>query len=248
MNLDKYGATRIPKFDDVEFSKFDSHHKKHLNNISSDSNILEIWPWNGAFSIYLQRKFWISSSNITLLDLSASTVDLLKSQVETKDFNIVLSDVIEYLSPIQDDSLDVIIMRHVLEHMDREYIWRLVPQLTRVLKKGGLILVEVPNFGNIPLGMWTSFGDFSHVTYFTHETVVEAFIWNSDSTLEIRTMNLFPIFFPLNGSPSAYLKEIYVFLFQWFSIIVSRAFSWSDRFGTGKTYTPLMLATIRKMN
>lgn len=42
MNLDKYGATRIPKFDRKEFEYFDFHHKQYLDFLNADSKVLEI--------------------------------------------------------------------------------------------------------------------------------------------------------------------------------------------------------------
>lgn len=62
------------------------------------------------------------SANLTLLDLSESTVSLLRSQKETEQCEVVLSDVIEHLAKMPDGSVDFIVARHILEHMEREYI------------------------------------------------------------------------------------------------------------------------------
>jgi len=73
--------------------------------------------------------------NIHLLDISSSTIELLKKQTETQSFQIHLKDSIEFLSEKKVDKYDLIVMRHVLEHMDKEYISKLIPLLVENLSE-----------------------------------------------------------------------------------------------------------------
>lgn len=137
--------------------------------------------------MYLKNKFGLDDQNITLLDISASTVNQLKEREETSAFNLVLKDTIDYLSSTR-ENYDLIVMRHVLEHMDKDYISKLIPILDQRLQNGGRIVIELPNFLNMPYGMWTCFGDFSHMTVFTPETLNEAFLWHFNSRFSMKTV------------------------------------------------------------
>jgi predicted TPR repeat methyltransferase len=85
-----------------------------------------------------------------LLDGSSSTIALLKKQDETKEFQIHLNDIVSFLGDSPKDTFDLIVARHVLEHMDKNYLEKLIPLLERNLTENGSILIEVPNVGNFP--------------------------------------------------------------------------------------------------
>jgi len=190
---------------------------KYIVPLEKNSIVLEIWPGNWNFSYYLYKKFNLSENNIYLLDISITVIEKLKSQNETKNFNIILSDSIEYLKKTN-KKFDLIIMRHVLEHMKKDYINKLIPYLINSLSDNWKILIEVPNLWNYPLGIYMFFWDYSHETWFTEKSIKECFLRNSTKEIEILTTNIFyPIEFTFN--PLRLLKNILVRLIEFISII-----------------------------
>lgn len=244
MNLEKYWSTRISAIQTQELRDLDSQYCRLLGDVPKNSNVLEIGPGNGAYAIFLNEKYQIPNSQFTLLDLSDSTVKKLQETRETSGFNVTLNDSIDFLRNSQ-QRYDLIVMRHVLEHMDKAYIAELLPLLDARLNDGWRIVIELPNFLNIPYGIWTCFGDFSHMTIFTPETLTEAFLWNFRSDFEIKT-------YPVNIKfpPVRNLKWIISGLIYYTTRKLSTFLSWIfygwDRFWTGKAFTPLFTAVITK--
>ncbi|MCK9272044.1 class I SAM-dependent methyltransferase [Candidatus Gracilibacteria bacterium] len=253
MNINKYGLTNIqPILNDNQISNFEQYIKYLPKNMTSNSEILEIGPGNGTFCVFIKNKFGIKNQNLTLLDLSSSVINLLNNQEETKLFNNILSDSIEYIENIE-NKFDVIIMKHVFEHLEKKYINKLIPVLIKSLKKGGTILIEVPNLGNIPNGVYMYNCDYSHYTGFTDKSIGEAFYWNSDGNISVETFNLFKkIYF--NKNLFSIIKDIIALLVESISFILSYFFlrifgNWSygvQERSTNRVFTPLLLCTITK--
>jgi SAM-dependent methyltransferase len=70
--------------------------------------------------------------------------------------------------PYADDSFDVVICLHVLEHIPDDAL--AMRELHRVLKPGGVLYIAVPNFGSIEAKLkrarWDLVHPVSHVRYF----------------------------------------------------------------------------------
>lgn len=246
MILEKYGDTRVARIDRSVFSDYKMYNK-YLHLHEKDT-ILEIWPGNWSFSLYLKERFNIPEHNITLLDASSSTVHILKKQPETEKFNIIESDVIDYLKNNQ-KKYTLIVMKYVLEHMEKPYINNLIPLLLDALTEHGTLLIEVPNIWNTPYGVFWAFADYTHYTYFTHESLVQCILWNNTKNikLDIKTRNIYPnIIF----KPKLFymIKSIIAFILRWISIIISYCFmriNW-DNTWTWEVFTPFILALIKK--
>lgn len=63
--------------------------------------------------------------------------------------NAVQGDAFEYLKSLEDDSQVVVSAFHVVEHVAFEQLIEMVKQAVRVLKPGGLLILETPNPENI---------------------------------------------------------------------------------------------------
>lgn len=196
MNIDKYWETNIVWVDFIWLDKYEEKrywvYLDFIWKIDSNSNILEIWAWNGSFSFFLKKQFQLKNENISTLDISESVVNNLKNNNLTKDFNNNLSDTIEFLSK-NEEKFDLIVLRHVIEHMKKDYIIKLVPVIIKSLKNWWKILIETPNLVNMPLWISLYFWDFSHFTWFTEKSLKECFIWNTDEDIDIKFYNLYLI-------------------------------------------------------
>ncbi len=194
MNLDKYWETNIAGSDFIHIQKQDykklSIYTKFLWRISTDAKILEIWPWNWKFLYFLQEHYKLDENNLSTVDISKSVVGSLNKNKITKKFNNYLSDSIKYLSQ-NTWKFDVIIMKHVIEHMEKPYIIELIPILMKALSKKWKILIETPNMVSIPLWVALYYRDFSHYTGFTEKSLEEAFLWYSKDKFNISFYNLY---------------------------------------------------------
>ena len=81
------------------------------------------------------------------------------------------------LEQIPDETFDVITMWHVLEHVD-DIRWQ-VAQLHRLIKKGGRIVIAVPNYKSYDAvfykDKWAAYDVPRHLNHFNKETIVKIF-------------------------------------------------------------------------
>jgi 2-polyprenyl-3-methyl-5-hydroxy-6-metoxy-1,4-benzoquinol methylase len=75
----------------------------------------------------------------------------------------------EYVSGLKSESLDMVILFDMLEHLERQELFNLLDEVQRVLRHGGVCLVHVPNGEGI-FGMKIRFGDLTHVQAFTQNS------------------------------------------------------------------------------
>lgn len=71
-------------------------------------------------------------------------------------------DAIAYLQQIDDESLTVVSGFHIAEHIPFDSLQRLVAEALRVLKPGGLLILETPNAENITVGTQHFYLDPTH--------------------------------------------------------------------------------------
>ncbi len=82
----------------------------------------------------------------------AQGVDLDESMLaisNAADLTVVKSDIIEYLQKIQDNSVEIVSGFHIIEHISSDSLQILVKEAFRVLKPGGLLILETPNPENL---------------------------------------------------------------------------------------------------
>jgi len=82
----------------------------------------------------------------------AQGVDLDESMLAISNaagLSVVKSDIIEYLQKIQDNSVEIVSGFHIIEHISSDSLQILVKEAFRVLKPGGLLILETPNPENL---------------------------------------------------------------------------------------------------
>lgn len=77
-------------------------------------------------------------------------------------FNLVCADAIEYLKTLDSESQVVISAFHLVEHIAFSDLQILVSEALRVLKPGGLLIMETPNPENIIVGSCAFYMDPTH--------------------------------------------------------------------------------------
>ena len=135
---------------------------KYLINLLTNKN-LDILDIGCGFGQLLKSLKSLGYKNLYGVDVSNEAVDCCK----TNQLNVEkISDVIQW-SKTSTKKFDIIIMMHILEHIEKSLI---IPTLIKVreylLKENGVLLVTVPN-AQSNTGCYWAYEDFTHTTIFT---------------------------------------------------------------------------------
>lgn len=118
--------------------RFERHGVVPLFIPENDKKILDI----GCGSGYLSQKL-IKRSNIVIgLDINSQN----KYGLKEKNVNLIIHDLNNNSLPFKDESIDVVLSCHCLEHLYRPD--KCLFEIRRVLKKGGYAIISVPNYAS----------------------------------------------------------------------------------------------------
>lgn len=128
------------------------------------AEILDLGCGHGAFLYFLAKAGYTR----------ARGVDTSPEQIgKAREFGITTAQcqpAFEYISGLQGESLDMVLLFDILEHLERQELFDLLDEVRRVLRPGGVCLIHVPN-GEGLFGMRIRFGDLTHVQSFTQNSV-----------------------------------------------------------------------------
>jgi SAM-dependent methyltransferase len=119
-----------------------------------DSPILDIGCGRGEWLELLKEK-----------NLNATGIDINKIMVRTcrdAGLNVIEEEALSYLKTVQDSSIGAVTGFHIIEHYGFEYLVSLFKELSRILKPGGLAILETPNPDNILVGSCNFYLDPTH--------------------------------------------------------------------------------------
>jgi len=119
-----------------------------------DSPILDIGCGRGEWLELLKEK-----------NLNATGIDINKIMVRTcrdMGLNVIEEDALSYLKTVKDSSMGAVTGFHIIEHYGFDYLVSLFKELFRILKPGGLVILETPNPDNILVGSCNFYLDPTH--------------------------------------------------------------------------------------
>jgi SAM-dependent methyltransferase len=123
-----------------------------------------IYPQTSTFDVGCGRGEWLEL--MTEMDLKPYGVDLddgmLSACVEL-NLPAEKGDAIEFLAKLSDESQIIVSAFHVVEHISFEQLRILVSEALRVLKPGGLLIMETPNPENIVVATRNFYLDPTHL-------------------------------------------------------------------------------------
>ena len=125
-----------------------------LKNIHSDVNAVDLGCGRGEW-LELMQEVGIDCRGVDLDEGMLLACRELGLPVETRD-------AISYLKSLADDSLSVVSAFHLVEHLTFEQLQAVVAQAHRVLKPGGLLIMETPNPENIVVATRNFYLDPTH--------------------------------------------------------------------------------------
>jgi len=101
------------------------------------------------------------------VDINKYFVNSLKKE----GFDVIKSDILSFLKDLEDGSVDILTAFHVIEHLDVSERYLLLREGFRVLKEGGLFIIETPNPRNILVGSGDFYVDPTHKTPIFPDTI-----------------------------------------------------------------------------
>lgn len=128
-----------------------------------DAEILDLGCGHGTFLYFLAKAGYSRASGV---DTSAEQIS--KAHV-FGIANAVCRPAFEYISNLPGESLDMVLLFDILEHLERQELFDLLDEVYRVLRSGGVCLIHIPN-GEGLFGMRIRFGDLTHVQAFTQNS------------------------------------------------------------------------------
>lgn len=96
----------------------------------------------------------------------ARGVDLNRGMLkesEARGHDVVEADVLSYLKAQDGDSIAAITSMHLVEHLPHPTLIQLLDEALRVLRPGGLLILETPNPENVLVGSCTFYMDPTHL-------------------------------------------------------------------------------------
>jgi methionine biosynthesis protein MetW len=140
------------------------------------TRLLDIGCWDGRLMELIRQ---------TNLYQDLYGIDIINEAIENvklKGFNAQLVDLNNEPLPFPDDYFDTVVLLAVLEHIFDPY--SVIKEINRVLRPGGLLIIDVPNvasfsnrtrilFGRIPVTSGDPGWDGGHLHYFTKSALDE---------------------------------------------------------------------------
>jgi SAM-dependent methyltransferase len=152
-----------------EFSRRSLHYDLNYGAMlppGRKSRILEIGSGPGYFLKYLRDKGYENAYGVDASPQQVKTASLMEVS------NLAHCDFFAFLEG-SDTLYDLICSFHVLEHLFKDEIMRLLELIGLRLNKGGMVLIEVPNAGSPLFGNQGRYGEFTHETGFSSTSLKE---------------------------------------------------------------------------
>ena len=83
-------------------------------------------------------------------------------QCRQMGLDVTEADALDYLRGLPDRSLNVVTSFHLVEHLPFEKLIKMLDEVVRVLRPGGLLILETPNPENFMVGSYSFYADPTH--------------------------------------------------------------------------------------
>lgn len=163
--LPRKGPHTIEKFN-RKLKTFDLHFGKILPK-DFNVNILDAGCGNGSLVYWLQKRGYVHSYGV-----DGSAEQIAEGKLLGVN-NLETGDLVSHLEK-QSETFDVIFLRDVLEHFEKEKVLYILKICRLALKPEGRLVIQVPN-GASPFVGRVLFGDFTHETAYTESSLSQLF-------------------------------------------------------------------------
>lgn len=175
--LKKYHETRTQFLDGQDQEKlawfkyyFDTIYKDYFKKLAFDSAILELGCNKGFLLNVLGGEGY---TDLTGVDLSLGDVEIARKINPTA--TIIQDDIFSFLEQ-SEKSFDIILLKALIEHIEKHRIMELLEKIHTRLKPGGAILIDVYNADSF-FAPHDRYMDFTHEVGFTQESLKQVMIF-----------------------------------------------------------------------
>ena len=158
-----------------------------LQELTPDSKILDLGSGRGDW-LRLLRKEGFKPAGVEINEVFAA-------ETRKQGFEIVHGDMMVHLGRQPDNSLDLITVFHLIEHLNSEKLFLLLDEIQRTLKPGGRVFMETPSPENIVVAACNFYADPTHQKPVNPHTLV--FILKQKGFIDLGLQFLHPV----EGSP-----------------------------------------------
>lgn len=127
---------------------------------------------NGVLDIGSGRGEWLRllrGNNIDARGVDRNRVFIEECRGDGLD--VAEADALDHLQELPANSLNVVTSFHLVEHLAFEVLIKLLDEIERVLKPGGLVILETPNCENFMVGSCSFYADPTHRNPIPSETL-----------------------------------------------------------------------------
>lgn len=144
-----------------------------LDGVPAECSLLDIGCGKG----YIMKQLQTKTNNILGVDYNKEDIEYLAQHLPHPNIKVICDDIFNYMAKLEGVYFDVIILSHVVEHIDEPE-----PFLARLADKAKTFYIEVPDFESNyqnayreKLGTDLVYSDADHVSEFRREDMEEMF-------------------------------------------------------------------------
>lgn len=164
--LPRKGAVTIKQLDRAK-KVFDLHFRRFLPR-DREAEILDAGCGAGNLVYWMQKEGYSNARGID------SSVDQIAAGQALGIENLEVADLLDVLGNSR-DHFQVIFMRDVLEHIEKEHVLPMLDMCLAALKPGGRLVMQMPN-GASPVVGRVLYGDFTHESAYTVTSLSQLFL------------------------------------------------------------------------
>lgn len=147
-----------------KIAKENAFFAKYQSFLPLKGNALDVGCGWGTLVAFLRSKGYSAIG----LEMSKLEADFASTRLKVP----VTNAPIEELARIEVHNLDIVIMRHTLEHFFNP--WQIILELKKKMNVHGVLIIEVPNYGSFDRlwygSQWPGLAPY-HLWYFTHKGI-----------------------------------------------------------------------------
>lgn len=182
-----------------------------------DKDRIKVWK---AINEYLQ---YFIPKGASILDIGCGYSDFINGIVGEKKYGIDLNEqminfvdveTVKFYSqsvldefPLSDECIDVIFASNLFEHFDDEQLKVLMKNISKKLKKGGILILIQPNYYYAYREYWD---DYTHKKAFSHESLKD-FLISFDYDIVLNKKKFIPFSLKSRLPKSYFLTKCYIY-------------------------------------
>ena len=135
-----------------------------VKGLTPESSILDVGSGRGDW-LDLLRKEGLNPRGIEMNEV-------LAERSRQQGLDVVSSEMMIYLGQQENDSLDLVTVFHLIEHFNVGKLIRLLDEIKRTLKPGGLLILETPSPENLVVAACNFYADPTHYKPIYPQTLI----------------------------------------------------------------------------